>query len=97
MSEKGLKMLIERLKDYIPLKKINVSGNELNEEELRLMKENQEVFECLEELSITLKENLNKSELKSFLKTFSSIGIIKLNGISEEEKKEISEQSFNII
>ena len=96
MSEKGLKKLIERLKDYKPLKEINLSGNELNEEELRLMIENKEIFDCLEELSITLKENINKRELKSFLEEFYSIGIIKLDGISEEEKKELSKEFFNI-
>lgn len=79
----GLKILIERLKKYKPLKKINLEGNELNESSLKLMKENEEIFYRLDELTITLKDNIDKSELISFLYTFSSIKSIKIEGVKE--------------
>lgn len=96
MSEKGLNKLFDRRRCFYNLRRFKLEGNELNEKELDIIKDSKDIIENLNELSVTVKDNIDKSELKSFLETFRSIKKIKLNGMKEEEKKEIQKDFFNV-
>lgn len=61
------------------------------------MKEYFEIFKDLDQLKITLKEDIDKCELESFLGMFFSIKGLVINGICEEEKKELAKEFFNIL
>lgn len=91
MTIKGLKLLINRLKEYYSLKKIDISGNELDEKELTLMKNNSEVFEDLDELSVTFKKDIHSKDIKSFMKTFSSVKNLKIVEMRNESGCILSE------
>lgn len=72
------------------LYKIDISGNELNESELIIMKENNEIFEYLEELSITVKAKKSMKEVygESLTSLGRKEGFEKLYNKFEERSKE---------
>lgn len=87
---------MERLDGYDPITEINIEGYVLEENDLELIKQRREIFENLNSLSISLNEYIDESKLKSFFDSLNSVGVIRVYGLSKDEKCNLSQEYGNV-